>query len=200
MTQQNSAGLGFAQAGDFLPYLAFNAKAGKMFFTKDKVMTEVVNPTFVIGFDKIKTAWMHFAAGQAPSFVYHPSLAEKAPRPALLDKEGKPAYKEGFKVLVFSQNLFGGVAEFSSSSQIVRDAVNVLYLAYDAGKAANPGLLPVVQMTGTTPIKGKHGTNFAPTWSIVKWVPAPAEFDAPTSNANTPTAAVAPVAAAVSEF
>lgn len=198
MTNQ---GLGFASAGDFLPYFSYNAKAGKFFFTRDKAQVELTNPTFVIDFDNIKTGWMHFAAGQAPQYAWHPSLAEKTPRPALLGADGKPAYKEGFKVEVYSQNLFGGVAEFSSSSQIVRDAVNALYLVYAAGKAANPGALPVVQVTGTTPIKGKHGTNFGMNWSIVKWAPKPADWAASKEAANQATlAAPAPVVASSSEF
>jgi len=192
MTNQ---GLGFATAGDFLPYLSFNAKAGKFFLSKDKVQTEVINPTFVVAFDKIKTGWMHFATGQAPQYVWHPSLQQKAPRPELLGADGNPAYKEGFKVELFSQANFGGAVEFSSSSQIVRDALNDLYVSYLSGVAANPGLMPVVTITGTTPVKGKHGTNFKPIWSIIKW----AAYPATVANQSAPVAAE-PVKAAVSEF
>ena len=193
-----STGLGFTQAGDFLPYLSYNAKAGKFFLNKDKVQTEVTNPTFVANFPAIKTGWMHFAAGQAPQFVWHPSLSVKAPRPELLGADGKAAYKEGFKVELFSQAALGGVVEFSSSSQIVRDALNALYVAYEAGKASNPGMLPVVETAGSTPIKGKHGTNFSPNFKLVKWVATPAEFSA-AKVASNQSVAEAPKAS-VSEF
>ena len=199
-------GLGFASAGDFLPYLNFTAKAGKFFFCKDKGQTELLNPAFLIDFSKIQTGWLYFATGQAPQSVWHPSLTVKTPRPEGVGADGKALWKEGFKVVIFSQTLFGGMAEFSSSSQIVRDAVNELYLAYLAGIVANPGAVPVIQVSGTTPIKstanGITNTNYKPVWSIAKWVPKPAEMDGAPSNANASVAAAAPapVAASASEF
>jgi hypothetical protein len=143
---------------------------------------------------------MYFAAGQAPQFVWHPSLQQKAPRPDLKGSDGNAAYKEGFKVELFSQALFGGVVEFSSSSQIVRDALNVLYVAYENEKGANVGKLPVIETSGTTPVKGKHGTNFSPNFKLTKWVDAPSAFTTTVANSNP--AATSPVQqkAAISEF
>lgn len=200
------SGLGFSQGGgSFLPYVTYNAKAGKFFIKKDGLETEVVNPTFVPSLDRIRTGWMYFLAGSAPQFVWHPSLTQKVARPEGVDKEGKPLFKEGFKVELFSTNSFGGVVEFSSSSQIVREALNAIYIAYEEGKATNQGKLPVVETTGVTAVKSKHGTNFAPNFKIVKWIETPKEFSMAQSqpaNQSSVPATPTPQAAqkVVSEF
>lgn len=196
------SGLGFASAGDFLPYVSYNAKAGKFFLKKDGLEQEVVNPTFVPALDRIKTGWMYFAAGSAPQFAWHPSLSQKTPRPEGVDKDGKALYKEGFQVELFSQSAFNGVVLFSSSSQIVREALNAVYVAYEEGKAANHGKLPVVETSGVTAIKGKHGTNFAPNFKITKWVGVPKEFSEVVKPSNQSSAVVTPQQqkASVSEF
>ena len=192
------AGLGFAQAGDFLPYLSYNAKAGKFFLNKDKLETEVVNPTFVPDFEKIKTGWMYFAKGSAPQYVWHPSLSVKTPRPEGVDKEGKPNFKEGFKVLLYSQDTFGGVAEFSSSAIIVRNALDKVFVEWEEGRASNPGKSPVITTNGTTKIKTEYGDNYAPNFAITKWIDTPKEFSSPSAANQPPSAPVA--AKSVSEF
>lgn len=191
-------GLGFSKGGDFKPYVSYNAKAGKLSQKKNDVDTDINLPvSFVADFAKIKTGWYYYATGQAPQVVHNPSLSVKAPRPAGDGADGKPLYKEGFTVDFFSPSAFGGVVEFSSSSMLVRDAINALYTAYEDGLAANAGMLPVVELSGTAKSVGKHGTNYAPVFKITKWVARPAEFDTAAANqsAATPT-----LQKAVSEF
>ena len=190
-------GLGFSQGGDFKPYVAYNAKAGKWSMKKDGVETEIEKPTFVADFAKIKTGWFYYAAGQAPQVVLNPSLTNKVPRPAGEGSDGKPLYKEGFKLDLFSKASFTGVAEFSSSAMLVRDAIGKLYDEYEKGVVANPGMLPVVESHSTQKVVGKHGTNYAPVFKIAKWVARPAELD---STAPAETNTVVPMQKVVSEF
>lgn len=192
-------GLGFSKGGDFKPYVSYNAKAGKLSQKKNDVDTDINLPvSFVADFAKIKTGWYYYATGQAPQVVHNPSLSVKTPRPAGDGADGKPLYKEGFTVDFFSPSAFGGVVEFSSSSMLVREAINVLYTAYEDGLAANPGMLPVVELSGTAKSVGKHGTNYAPVFKIVKWVARPSEFD--TAQAANQSAATPTQQKAVSEF
>ena len=194
------AGLGFSSGGDFKPYIAYNAKSGKWSMKKDGVDTEVEKPTFVIGFDTIKTGYMYFATGQAPQYAWNPSLSQKIPRPEGVGADGKPNFKEGFAVDLFSNKHFGGVVEFCSSSMIVRDAINVLYTAYEEGKSANPGKLPVVESNGTTKVVGRHGTNYSPNFKITSWVDKPVEFSQSAPANQSAEAPPAPARSAVSEF
>lgn len=170
-------GLNFNATGDFKPYVAYNAKAGKLSRKIDGVDTDIALPvSFVCDFPSIRTGWFYYAAGQAPQVVLNPSLTEKVAKPDKVGADGKPLYKEGFIVDLFSAKNFGGLVEFSSSAMLVREAMNALYTAYEAGLPANAGKLPVVQLTGTKKEVGKHGTNYSPVFVIVDWVAKPTDM------------------------
>lgn len=192
-------GLNISTGGgeDFKPYLKYNAKAGRYYAKKDGAEVEVTNPVFVADFDNIKTGWFYFAAGTAPSIVYDPDLSTPAPKPSDM-------HKKGFEIEVFSQATLGGVCVFSSTSGIVGGAINEIYEQYLKDKAANAGMLPVIQCNGVTPEVGKHGTNYKPNLAIAKWTPRPQEFGgvtAPLANQQAQVAvATAPAASSVSEF
>lgn len=192
-------GLNISTGGgeDFKPYLKYNAKAGRYYAKKDGGEVEITNPTFVADFDNIKTGWFYFAAGTAPSIVYDPDLSTPAAKPSEL-------HKKGFEMDVFSQATLGGVCVFSSTSGIVGGAINEIYEQYLKDKAANVGMLPVIQCNGVTPEVGKHGTNYKPNLAILKWVARPAEFggvaSAPLAANQSAPVQQAPSASSVSEF
>lgn len=179
---------------DFKNFCKYNAKAGRWYVKKDEGEVEVDKPTFVADFDNIKTGWFYFAAGVAPSIIYDPDLTTPAAKPS-------ENHKRGFELEVFSQNAFGGVVVFSSTSAMVGGAINEVFEQYEKDRAANAGKLPVVQCTGVTPETNKHGTNYKPNLSIAKWVDRPVEFGAP-ANVQTQAAPVqsAPAQSGVSEF
>lgn len=181
-----------SQGGNFDPWVKYNGKAGR-FYKKgpNGEEVEVINPVFVADFDNIKTGWIYFAAGTAPDRVWDASLSQPAPKPS-------ENHKRGFSLRLFSNAHFDGVGELSSSSMHLCSAVNDLYTAFEAGRAQNPGMLPVVKYTGSTPMKDKKGTNYRPNFIIEKWVARPAEFDADASNENTQQAAAQPAPAPVS--
>lgn len=191
-------GLNISTGGgeDFAPYVKYNAKAGRWYLKKDEGEVEVINPAFVADFDNIKTGWFHFAAGLVPSIVYDPDLSTPAAKPS-------ENHKKGFELQVFSQNTFGGVAVFSSTSGIVGGAINEIYEQFLKDKAANQSALPVVQCTGVTAEVGKHGTNYKPVLTISKWIPKPVEFGGTSAQATQQapaSAAPAPVSSSISEF
>ncbi len=189
--------LNLGGGGDFLPYAKFNGKAGRWYVKKGEGEVEVTNPAFVADFENIRTGWFWFKQGSAPQIIFDTSLSEPAPKPAatFTDDKGKvrDCYKRGFELKLFSEQSFGGVVVLNGSAMHLNMAVNDLYAQYAAGKAANPGQLPVVQVTGTLPMKDKEGVNFKPVFTIPKWVARPAAFDA----AATPPSPAAGVASNV---
>lgn len=154
---------------DFTPWVKYNAKAGRWYVKGENGETEVQNPTFVADFDTIKTGWLLFLEGQAPSKIWDETLTNPAPRPD--DK-----HKRGFSLNLFSNASFGGVVELASSSMHLCNSINDLYTQYETGKASNPGKLPVIKFTGSTPMKDKMGTNYKPEFKIEKWVDRPVEL------------------------
>jgi hypothetical protein len=189
-------GLNISNGGgeDFVPFLKYNAKAGRWYVRKDENDVEINNPTFVIDFDNIKTGWFLFEAGIPPSIAFDKDLSTPAAKPS-------EKHKRGFEVNVFSKSMLDGVRVFSSTSGIVGSSINAIYEQYEKEKAANNGSLPVVQCAGVTPEVGKHGTNYKPNLSIVKWTSRPAEFDAINTNAPAPQVAPASIpSSGVSEF
>jgi hypothetical protein len=204
--------LNLGNSGDFANYVKFNAKADKWFVKEGDGEKEVVKPTFIADLENIRTGWFYFKAGQAPQVVLDKNLSEPAANPGLTytDEKGKVknCYNRGFKMKLFSQNNFGGVVEWSANSMIINQAVNELYTKYEEGLKSNPGLLPVVSVTGSTPVKSDYGTNYSPKMEIIKWVSRPVELattaalgapSAPAANTN-PEPAPVQAKASVSEF
>ena len=152
------------------PYCKYNAKADKWFVRgATGEDAEIQRPTFVIDLDNIATGWLLFREGQAPERLMDPSLEQPAPSPG----EG---FKRGFVVATFSPKFFGGVAEFTSASIHLANAIKDVYAQYDAEKANHRGQLPVVACTGSEAMKDRYGTNYRPTFQIVQWVDRPKEL------------------------
>jgi hypothetical protein len=160
-----------SQGGNFDNYCKFNSKAGRFYVKGANGDVEVVPTAFIADLSNIKTGWVQFVAGQAPSRTWDASLSTPAPQPS-------PDHKRGFSLRLFSQNTFGGVVEMSSSSMHLCAAINDLYTAYSAEAAKYPNQVPVVKFEGTTVQKDQKGQNYKPIFSIVKFVDRPAELDA----------------------
>jgi hypothetical protein len=171
--RKKKMGLGLPQAGDggdFVLYAKYNAKSGRWFSKQDDgEEREVDKPTCIIDLANIKTGVMKFMAGQAPDYIYDSSAgACDAVKP-------DDTYKRGFTALLFGKSL-GGLRELSSTALSMNGEINKLYEAYEEGKAANPGMVPVMKCTGVTPVESKHGTNYAPNLELVKWTARPDEL------------------------
>lgn len=157
--------------GNFDKWIKWNSKAGRFYMKGELDDVEVMPTTFIADLEKIKTGWLLFAAGQAPSRVWDENLSSPAKQPT-------PEHRRGFSLRLFSKATFGGVAELSSSSMHLCGAVNDLYTAYEAQKSANPGKVAVVKFSGATTMKDTKGMNYKPNFSIEKFVDRPTELDA----------------------
>ena len=180
-----------ADGASFMPILKYDARAGRMFRvdreqddygqweTNNVEITDGFNAIFDL--EQIQVGWAHFANGVAPSFVMVPLGSPLPPKPS-------DDHRQCFKLLVklgksSSANGVGDVREFSSSATAVITAMDGLHTAFEAGRGQNAGKLPVVAMTGSTPIttsgKGQSSTNYAPTFDIVRWVGRPQDLPGP---------------------
>lgn len=186
--------------GDFLPLLAYNAKAGRL-KTSERVETSAgwvkqeedvsfQQPSFIMDLANIETGWLLFRAGMAPIKAVAKYGTPIPPMPGGdfgNDEKGKAIKpREGFVMRVM--DVKSVVREFASNAGAVLGSIDALHTAYKAAPEAAQGLLPVVQFTGATEVKGKHGSNYSPNFQITKWVPRPAALGA----APAATAAPAP--------
>ncbi|MFN3349090.1 MAG: hypothetical protein ACK41X_09035 [Pseudorhodoplanes sp.] len=130
---------------------------------------EIARPMFLLDLKNIRTGWLRFREGQAPERLIDPSLDRTAPSPG-------EDFKRGFVVSAFSQKFFGGTVEFASASIHLSNAIRDIYAKFEEQQAKNGGKVPVVECTGSDPMKDKYGTNYRPRLEIVKWVDRPAEL------------------------
>lgn len=170
--------------GDFNKVVKFDARAGRMFRVDreqdgggswNTENVEVTNGfTAVMDLENIEVGWCLFAAGVAPQLTLVPLGQPLPARPS-------DQHKQGFRMMMKLGKASGGdVREISATSKAVLGAVDELHNAYEAGKAANPGKLPVVALTGSKPIvstgKGQTSTNYSPIFEIKSWIDRPAEL------------------------
>jgi len=198
-------GLNTESGGDYKPVLKYDARAGRLFrvdrsqdsagnWNTDNV--EVTNGfQAVFDLDNIEVGWILFAAGVAPSWDMVALGQPLPPRPS-------DQHKQGFRLnLKLGKASGGDVREFASTAKAVIGAVDGLHEAFLKGKSANPGKLPVVAMTGATPVttegKGQKSTNYTPVFEIKSWVDRPAELggSAAAAPAPAPTPKPEPIAA-----
>jgi hypothetical protein len=172
-----------------LPHFKYNAKSGRMTRVdrdqdsagnwQSSEVDITGNAVFVLDMQTVEVGWLQ----------YQPTPAFKTvPLGQPLPASPGDSYKQGFSVLAFSDKNLKGVRQWTSSAGVTIEAVEAIHDAY-LEKGAKQ--VPVVQMTGSEGISSKHGTNYKPTFKIVKWVDRPAEFDAAKA-APTPDAAAAP--------
>jgi len=185
--------------GDFLPIMKFSAKDGS-FVRQDrhqgadghweKSETEMDLPfKVVMDMDAIEVGFIAFTT-TGPDFRF---VKVGEPMPVKPSDE----HKEGFRIRMYNKEI--GLREMSSSSKIVRNQMNDLHDAYLAGKADNPGKVPVIEITGSDRIqietKAQGTQTFrSPKWSIAGWVDRPAGLDK-AEPAPEPAAVAAPIAA-----
>jgi hypothetical protein len=161
--------LNIGASGAIKPYVKFNAKADKWFAKGETGDVEIGRPTFVADLHNIATGWLRFIEGQAPERVIDPAHDQSAPNPG-------QGFKRGFVLAVYSQNSFGGVAELSSASLHVCNAIREIYGAFEDQRADHPGQVPVIACTGSEPMRDRYGVNYKPIFELVKWIDRPMEL------------------------
>lgn len=170
--------------GDFIPYLKYNAKAGR-FYVKSpdgKMDVEVEKPRLAIDMANIKTGWIYYpeGGGAPPEKVWDPSLSIQAPKPTGIKK-----FRRGFEVMVAGNDPIPGVGvlglrEFGSTAGAVIGSILKMYDLYEIGAAQNPDKVPFFRCTHVNPLDSKYGTNYEPVFSLLGWVERKKvpEFDA----------------------
>jgi len=196
MYEYQSAGNG--GGGDRTPILKFSAKDGS-FVCADRVNIDgawqtqerEIDAPFKAVFDmaEVEMGWIAF--NPAPDFVMVKSGAQRPEKPT-------DDHKWGFRIRLANKDI--GVRELSSSSKNVYTRMIDLFKAYEAGKASNPGKVPVVEVTGTERVvqtlsDGKTQTWRVPAWTLSGWADRPDMLDSATEttpDAPAPTAPAAP--------
>jgi hypothetical protein len=184
--------------GNITPIIKFDAKVGEFY----RVESENVNGEWVresiemklpfevaIDMENIEVGYMAFVSNR-PDFKMV-KLGDRMP-----DKPGDD-YKSAFRVKLVSREI--GLREFSSQSKMVQSAFDQLHNQYEAERANNPDLCPVMKVTATktTTVNTPQGEQRfkVPVWEISQWVERPSAFDrdgaeAPSAPAPTPDAPV----------
>jgi hypothetical protein len=179
--------LGFTQSsggGDFTAILKYDGRAGKMFRedrTQDSSGAWVKNSTeisrtfkAVVDFENIEVGFIMFPPGAAPDFQVVP-LGDPFPqRPG-------DSYNQGVRFMLKLAKECAGdadaIRELAGTSNVFRMGVDELHNAYEAGKAKNPGKLPIVVLKDTIPVTSGQGqkksTNYQPVFEIVGWASRP---------------------------
>lgn len=181
--------LGFTETGGgngaIMPIIKYDTRAGE-FLRVDRTQgadgvwvkseSELPFPLkFVADFENIKVGWLGFVGG-APDFHLVPLNEAMPARPS-------NDHNQGFQLMIANKEL--GLREFSSGAKTVTTQMNALHDMYESGKGANPGKVPVVEVSGaerftvTTP--NGDLTFKKPIWSITEWIDRPAMLDGASS-------------------
>jgi len=164
-------GSGENGGGQFYDKLRFNSTGGN-WWMKDGGGEKRFPTGFtcVFDMDSLQTGWSRFN-GTFPVFEPDPSLSESAamPPPDPIDPDKK--WKRAFKLLVFSNDHFGGTVEFMHDAGTVTRAFSALYSEYEAQKDGNK--VPVIEVDGNPT---KAGDYYAPNWKIVKMADRPSSL------------------------
>lgn len=183
-------GISTESSGQFIPYLKYDARAGRWFRAKNKDAGETqdmdVTHNFAAALDlaNIQVGWLLYPKGAAPVYVVQ-DVSKGLP-----DKPGKD-YKQGFTMKVALNG--GEVFEFSSTSKATISAIDELHTLFMAdARGTEKKMVPVVEMVGTEIVETQAAQgvtrNYKPTLKIVDWVQRPAAFDAAPARQSAPQA------------
>jgi hypothetical protein len=167
--------------GDIVPFVKYDARAGR-FFRNDRTEQNgaynnnavdiTSNFKAVMDFENLEVGFLLFAAGSAPAFMLVKLGGPMPHKPA----DGK--WKQGVRVMMKLHASCGGdVRETSSNAAAFLKGIDELHTLYEAGKAVNPGKLPIVILKTTIPVTSgsgdKKSTNYPPVFEITGWAPRP---------------------------
>jgi hypothetical protein len=142
--------------------------------------------SMVVDMEHGETGWVKFMEGLSPDFRMTTMAAMVAggqypPMPPDVDGKGKPLFKRGFRLTckISDQLANGGatIREWSSCSLATVRAVDKLHTEWLASR--QDGQVPVVTVDGYVEAPGQFGKNYAPVLKILKWIPRPADLQAP---------------------
>jgi hypothetical protein len=173
---------GGGDGGDIVPYVKYDSRAGRISradrnqAADGSYGNEVIDITSsfkaVIDMEHIEIGFFLFTAGAAPQMLVVP-IGEVMPQ-----KPAGEGWKQGARVMMkLHQSCGGDVREMSGNAASFLRGFDELHTAYEAGKAANPGKLPVVVLKSAQPVTtgqgAKKSTNYQPVFEITGWAPRP---------------------------
>lgn len=190
--------------GDIKPFIKFDARAGRM-FRVDRTQSAGgqwesneadITQDFTAIFDlaNIKVGWVNFTPQGPIQRMVILGAEPMPPRPADMNAEGKPAFKQGFEFdLLLSKGVGGGpVRKLGSSAGCVIEAIDLLHDEYKAAPESATGKLPIVKLVDTKAVKAGQSTNYKPIFQIAGWVDRPAEMSGAAAPSAKPTATATP--------
>ncbi len=193
----NSGGDG----GDIVPYIKYDSRAGRISradraqgadgnYSND-VVDITTNFKAVIDMENIEIGFFLFTAGAAPQMLVVP-IGQVMPQ-----KPAGEGWKQGARVMMkLHQSCGGDVREMSGNAASFLRGFDELHTAYEAGKAANPGKLPVVILKSAQPVTTGQGmkksTNYQPVFEITGWAPRPNDLVFVSKAASSQKASTSP--------
>lgn len=212
---------GSAGTGDIMDRIEYDARAGRFFRVNRKQngsgdweteKEELRLPlTLVFDLENIEVGWIKFDGG--PDFRVAKIGGNIGPRPEGVNAKGKPLYRQGFRLTVFSNNLLGGMRTFAHTAQCVISQMDMLHNTFVQQFPSNQGNVAVVTCSQVMSVKSGQSTNYAPVFMLDKWIPRPDGLKEPvpvpevkatlstvpaTGSGHTPPPAAAPAVAASS--
>ena len=203
--------LGAPKAGDWLGIIKFDALAGR-FWKVDKdaagqpALTDLIGKPIAVDLATAQVGWMKF--GPTGPIRHMAAMGcPPVPMPDEADASGKPTFKAGFYMRACGQAL-DGIREWTSTTAVLLDTFDILWAQYQAAPEALAGQIPLIVMTGATPLTRGSGarrqTTYTPIIQITGWVDRPESLGhrtvilspKPTTN-GAPVAALQQVAALI---
>lgn len=176
-----------ASNDDRMPFLGFNAKAGRLFLHDRKqqadgewvsIKTDVTmtQPAFAVDFGRLETGWIHFSnVGPLMSMAFYGQPMPACPESPGNNALGKPLrYKAGFRVPVIGQGI-GGLRDFRGNAGALINGMNELHTQYEESGEARAGKIPLVKMTNVLEVHAGQSSNFQPVFTVLRWVERPVE-------------------------
>lgn len=171
--------------GEGKPYIRFSPSIRAWEMSSPEGKTEFTwDAPAVFDVAGLQLGWLKIDA-QGRDWMPWPSITNRLPQPEEKDRDGNPTYKLGFRIDVVSTKLFGDepVREFSANTFGNLTFIQELYNHCEDKEEFKSGKAPVVQITGSTPMKVGKGNTQIPQFEVKKWVDRPAELSGGTTEA-----------------
>lgn len=178
--------------GDAKPYIRYGAAVNswQMSGVDGKPVEFQFNQPAVFDIQNVQLGWLLLETGNRDWQPWPDNNPTAKP-------QGE--YKAGFEVEVYAKSMFGDepVRSYSSNATGSVMFIQELYNAAEQAPEFAQGKSPVVQITGSKPVKVGKGNTRIPQFTIVKWIDRPGAFDgeADAAPAPAPKAAAKPAPA-----
>lgn len=172
-------GLSNASAGNFLPIVKYDARAGRIFRVDREDGVSIPhditrNFKAVFDFENLEVGYINFDTGSAPDFVLVPHGSPLPERPS--DK-----HRQGLRITIkLSAECGGDVRELAGTANVLLSGFDALHDEFLAGAATTAGKLPIVILRDTVTVESGQGakksTNYRPVFEIIGWAPRPKDL------------------------